>query len=148
MNKKYRFNIHAYAPELNKFEVMIKSEYGYLEYYQEIKLPSNVTKQFTNDYKSNIKIVRNHYKALHDGKQSLKKIGFIQFQNSNERMNQYAKKVTGLYNDYGTIKEVIKRYKDINQGYKQLFKGLDSEKNSIYETVYNEVSYEIKVKVK
>ena len=142
MNKKYRFNIHAYAPELNKFEVMTKSE------FQEIELPSNVTKQFTNDYKNNIRIVRSYYKSLHDGKQSLKKIGFIQFQNSNERMNEYAKKVTGLYNDYGTIKEVIKRYKDINQGYKQLFKGLDSDKNSIYETVYNEVSYEIKVKVK
>ena len=147
MKKIYRFNIHQYSPEQNRFEVLT-SEQPYLQIYTKIELPAEVTKQFTNDYKSNMQIVRRYYKSLHDGKQSLKKIGYIQFQNSNERMNEYSKKVTGLYNDYATIKEVIKRYKDINEGYKQLFKGLDSNKNSIYETVYNKVSYQIKVKVK
>jgi hypothetical protein len=142
MKKLYRFNVHQYASELNCYEVLINNQ------WIKIDIPQTIVKQFTKDYKSNVKIVRAYYKSLHDGKQSLKKVGFIQFQNSNERMSQYAKKVTGLYSDYSTIKEVIKRYKDTNEGYKQLFIGFDDEKNSFYETVYNEVSYTITTKVR
>lgn len=149
MKRKYRFNVHAYAPEQNTFEVMTKSEYNnYLEIYETVKLPSNVTRNFTKDYKNNIRLVRDYYKSLHDGTKSLKKHCTINFIHSNERINKNASVKAGLYQNQADVLKVINDFKLVNQGYKRLISGLDENQNFTYETVYNKVSYVIKVKVK
>ena len=129
----YSFEVHTYAPELNKIFLNNVNVTNYFE---------NITSELSKDYKENMRIMRKESKRNSDGK--LIKYAILEYKNSCEKL--ISNTTQGKYNNVKEILNIINEKRKINNGKKMIIDKF-VEGMAVYKEFENNVTYNLKLRI-
>jgi len=124
----YGFDVHRYAPELNKCYIWRN---GWID----LKLPNEVVKQFQPESDYNTRLVRKYLKV----KNNDFKFVTVKMKHSFSPFNEYTTPRSGCYKSIKEVKKLLDILRDKNQGYKTVY----GENTLVKTRIYNKVEFDI-----